>query len=118
MATARDSDSTSSPSFTDNALERRVAALECERELLMERYARQLEFGNERLRTLMSGRPDPASPLGPSTTTATPSTATPGIASASATLARVLARVESERADGERLAAGGAWAAPTMQRCR
>jgi hypothetical protein len=114
MTTARDSDSASSQSPQDS-LERRVAALEHERELLMKRYARQLEFGNERLRTLLGDRPDPAPPPGPAITTATPSTAipdmtagaAPDIASAPATLARVLARVERELEDVDRLAAAG-----------
>jgi hypothetical protein len=66
MATARDNASASSSSPLE-ALERRVAALEGEREMLMERYARQLEFDNEQLRALLGSGPDVASSPGPST---------------------------------------------------
>ncbi|GIE88168.1 hypothetical protein [Actinoplanes regularis] len=111
MATAREKVSGSSPSPLD-ALERRVAALERDRELLMERYARQLELDNEQLRALLGGAPDLASAPGTSTDAvpsigpaSDPATAAP--ASAAAMLAHTLGLVEDQVDDVERLAAAG-----------
>jgi len=113
MMNARDNASASAPSPLD-ALERRVAALERERELLMERYARKLELDNEQLRAVLGTGPDFASPPGPVNAVAPnwpapdmAEAAAPGLTSPSATLARVLARVESQVDDVERLAAAG-----------
>lgn len=108
MATARDDAAASSPSSLD-ALGHRVAALEREREILMERYARQLEVDNERIRALLGDRPDVASLPGPSADSVPSSGAvvdmTAAPASASASLARVLSRVEGQVDDVERLVA-------------
>ena len=113
MATARDKASASSPSPLD-ALERRVAALERERETLMERYARQLEFDNGQLRALLGSDPDVATPPGPPTDTVPSSRAAPDMAataaapaSAAAMLAHILSGVEGQVDDVERLAAAG-----------
>ncbi len=112
METARDNASASSPSPL-GALERRVAALEREREMLMERYARQLEFDNEQLRALLGSGPDVASSPGSSTDAVPSSGAAPDLAaaaapaSAAAMLARILGGVEGQVDDVERLAAAG-----------
>jgi hypothetical protein len=112
MATARDKASAPSPSSLD-ALERRVAALEGEREMLMERYARQLEFDNQLLGRLRSSGPDVALASRPFIDAVRSGEAAPDSAvaaapgSAAAMLARVLGGVEGQVDDVERLAAAG-----------
>jgi hypothetical protein len=80
--------------------------------MLMERYARQLEFDNEQLRAQLGRGSDVASSPRPPTDAVPSSGAIADMAAASASasaamLARVLGEVESEVDDVERLAAAG-----------
>lgn len=111
----RDGEATSAGSPLD-ALEHRVAELERERSTLMERYARQLESGNEQLRAVLGSRSDAAATPMPSTAPAPSGQGRPTVPvvltgpttpNAAAMLAHTLTVVENQADDVERLTATG-----------